>query len=686
VTNASVLETKEAASPWRGLWLASFPLIAVVLLAEHDSRLLDGNISDDAMTSMQYAKNLVRGNGLVFNVGERVEGYTNFLWVMVMAALYALCDALHIAFVPVINHLNVAIAAAEVGLVYWIGSQLWGKRHLATCVAVLLLVVDNSFTTWAVLGLEVHFLALWMLIALAVLGSDLGRRPVWVGLALLAAHLTRPDAALFGACVIGNEFLEAALTYRRNDREASVRALRETATITAVWVLPYAAYFAWRYAYYGLPFPNTYYLKLGGDIDGWARGLAYLEEFLRVRAWVPLTAALAIFAGRDKTVRTLLVYSVLHVAYVTYAGGDFMPGHRFFVPQLPQFALLVGASLAVVWRFVHLPRVRAWLARRGTEPAMIAGFGLASALAMLAFLAVRQRALGPLGATIATWGHDHGRQRTLMAWLRERKEPDATFATGLIGHTGFLSDVYVIDVCGVIDPTIAHMKVKNFGHGLPGHEKIASVEYVMSKKPTYVGIYVLPADLWRFGYYLEGDVPADTVDGLWVRDTLPERGGYLPATRITFDEGRLPGWSATGTAFEEWPSRQNWTGQGHIGGANAGFINSFHPTLANAATGTLRSPPFELVGDALVFRIAGGSDPERLRVALWVDGKPVFETTGKRMDNMVRRSWDIRPYRRKMAEIEIVDRSIEPWGYIAVDEFVQWEASSARAADEHRAE
>ena len=40
---------------------------------------------DDAFISFRYARNLVRGNGLVFNVGEAVEGYTNFLWTLGVA-------------------------------------------------------------------------------------------------------------------------------------------------------------------------------------------------------------------------------------------------------------------------------------------------------------------------------------------------------------------------------------------------------------------------------------------------------------------------------------------------------------------------------------------------------------------------------------------------------------------------
>ncbi|MFQ5608360.1 MAG: hypothetical protein ACE5GA_10465, partial [Candidatus Zixiibacteriota bacterium] len=41
-------------------------------------------VCDDAFISFRYAKNLADGLGLVFNAGEYVEGYTNFLWTLIM--------------------------------------------------------------------------------------------------------------------------------------------------------------------------------------------------------------------------------------------------------------------------------------------------------------------------------------------------------------------------------------------------------------------------------------------------------------------------------------------------------------------------------------------------------------------------------------------------------------------------
>jgi hypothetical protein len=99
----------------------------------------------------------------------------------------------------------------------------------------------------------------------------------------------------------------------------------------------------------------------------------------------------------------------------------------------------------------------------------------------------------------------------------------------------------------------------------------------------------------------------------------------------------------------------------------------------DAATGTLRSPPFRLEGDELVLRVGGGHDPERLRVSLLIDGVRIFSETGHDTETLTRRSWTIRPYAGREAQLEILDASTDGWGHLLVDEVIQW-ASHARNA------
>jgi hypothetical protein len=146
----------------------------------------------------------------------------------------------------------------------------------------------------------------------------------------------------------------------------------------------------------------------------------------------------------------------------------------------------------------------------------------------------------------------------------------------------------------------------------------------------------------------------------------------LPDTRVNFDSGPPAGWSATGSAFEHWPSQSRWSGQGELIGSSGSFVNTFHPSLGTTATGTLTSAPFELRGDLLLFRLGGGKDAANLRVELLVDGVVTHSATGRRGDQLSRREWDISSLRGKRAVLRLVDNASDAWGYLALDEIVQW--------------
>jgi hypothetical protein len=494
-----------------------------------------------------------------------------------------------------------------------------------------------------------------------------------LGAALLGAHLTRPDAGLFCAVLLANSTVDAWLERRRGVRgEASPQA-RVVLTAAGIWLVGYAAYFYVRYRYYGLLLPNTYYLKLGGPLDAWSRGIAYLRSFLDERAWTPLLALCAALAVRRPAVRTLLVYNLLHAAYVVYVGGDFFAGHRFFAPELPQLALLSALGAAELWRLATAPHALQLLARARITTEHLVGAASVAAVCLVGVVFQRGIVLGALQGEVLTWGGDLTRQTRLFRWLGEHKPEGASIATCLIGHTGFYSSARVIDMCGVIDPAVAQRAVPNFGKGKAGHEKLASAQETLAKKPTFIAAYVIPGDLWRQGYVLRADIPDDTYEGIWQQDPLLQSGTFLPATRVSFDDGRPAGWVGTGKAFEDWPSRSNWSGQGTLVGADGAFINTFHPSLGNAATGELSSTPLELVGDLLLFRLAGGEDAQNLRVELLVDGKVIYTATGRRGDQLSRRAWDISAFRGQRGVLHVVDASTAGWGYLAIDEIVQWQ-------------
>ena len=147
-------------------------------------------VQDDAYISLVYSKNLVAGDGLVFNLGERVEGYTNFLWVMLLAVPHALdVDAVAAA------RLFGALAAVALILLSWrtasaLSSRPGDAAHLA---APCLLAGNGALAFWTLSGLETTAFAL-LVAAGATRYLRLGRVDGWTGVIFGLAALTRsPD-------------------------------------------------------------------------------------------------------------------------------------------------------------------------------------------------------------------------------------------------------------------------------------------------------------------------------------------------------------------------------------------------------------------------------------------------------------------------------------------------------------
>ena len=131
---------------------AAIATLAGMYVANGYSRQNYRIIVDDALISLVYARNLALGNGLVFNVGERVEGYTNFLWVLLIAPFYWVARLFHADFVHFVIGLSIALSGIALVLVYRLSRAIWDRNLVATGAALGLCVVDNSYTTWAGAG------------------------------------------------------------------------------------------------------------------------------------------------------------------------------------------------------------------------------------------------------------------------------------------------------------------------------------------------------------------------------------------------------------------------------------------------------------------------------------------------------------------------------------------------------
>lgn len=179
-----------ARTSWLRLVLTALFCLPVVLI-----QMLGAWLVDDAFISFRYAHNLVSGNGLVFNPGERVEGFTNFLWTMLFIPILAS----HIP--PGLASLAMSLLLTQVTLaLVWYGvCQLVAPRF--AIVAVGLLLLSPSFLVWCGRGsgLEVALFCALLAGASVLYLTQLFKNRTnlfWIGVLFALAALTRPEGIL----------------------------------------------------------------------------------------------------------------------------------------------------------------------------------------------------------------------------------------------------------------------------------------------------------------------------------------------------------------------------------------------------------------------------------------------------------------------------------------------------------
>ena len=184
-----------------GVALSILPWLALLVWLSATAWFL----CDDAFISFRYARNLLEGRGLVFNPGEYVEGYTNFLWVLELAALWGLLGVPPEQAAPWLSVACTVGTLAALGL--WCARlPMLRRRRLAAWMAFGLLCSSATFAVWTSGGgLETRQFTLFIVVAVVCL--SLWRSERWglaaASLSLALAAGTRPEGLMTGLVCIG---------------------------------------------------------------------------------------------------------------------------------------------------------------------------------------------------------------------------------------------------------------------------------------------------------------------------------------------------------------------------------------------------------------------------------------------------------------------------------------------------
>lgn len=413
---------------------------------------------DDAFISFRYARNLYEGAGLVFNAGDRVEGYTNFLWTIVAYG------GLHFGFTP-IAFAQVASVSAQIltlWMVYLLGTAPTRPRY-QTLIAPVFLAVNLSFLIYPMTGMETTFFTMLLTLAVLLYHRQIHKSRVGamaIGAVLVAIALTRFDGLVLVVVILSYRLLV------RHEVKASIPSI-------AVFLAGIIAYSAWRLSYYPTLLPNTFYAKVGFTPRQLLLGGLYLARFTADVGQYPLLLGIIPFAvGRTThTIRFAGWIVLAHLMYVLVVGGDWMPHFRFVLPVLPLVFFLMQEGILAVHDLA-----KARIASRSNK-----------VFAALALILLFGAGLMPLykarAFSKAISGDSFHPQdaREIGIYLNKTLPAETVVAAEWAGIVPFYMKQPVLDIFGLTDRDIA---ARGFPASATG--RFPTADYVASRKPDMV--------------------------------------------------------------------------------------------------------------------------------------------------------------------------------------------------------
>ncbi len=459
-------------------WLCCLGVAAAVVGFVAHAAYLWHYVNDDAYITFRYSRFLALGRGPYYNVGEHVEGYTNFLLMLLLAPVYALGGESAVA--PFAKGLGVFCGAASVLLCFALarcldrGTATDGPRScICGLIAAGLVALSPSYALNSTSGLETPLFG-GCLLAGVYLGTRSAATGRWQGSGLLfaAAALTRPEGALLFAIYW---LTQAAVEIRQGGVRAAWQGpvfRRHLWPDAEIVVAAVAGHLIFRLlAYDGQWLPNTYFAKAGGfwGVGGWQYTWKGMSGPLLGWAGIGL-GVLGWLLATDTRPRSLpaVITGVAGMLLPIVTGTDWMIGFRMLMPYLP----LVAVMIALGWG-----RLADWMVGRITR------YGAAIALLTLPLAGVLSHDMrqGFRDYTLVLARGYAGGHRALAEWLRhDAAKPGDTIALMDIGIVGYLcSEQNILDITGLTDRYIGSS---------PGTflNKRYDPTYVLAKQPAFI--------------------------------------------------------------------------------------------------------------------------------------------------------------------------------------------------------
>lgn len=452
---------------------------------------------EDAFIFFRYVDNLVNGHGFVFNVGERVEGFTSPLWVIFLS-IVRVATSMELRQIAIVSGL--ILSTISISLLLFLDNS----KKIFIPIGVILLITNSAFRDFATSGFETSLTYILLTgLALLIKKDFIWKSPLLLGLLSSLLVLNRPESALFTIYIFVVLVLRGIILVRSRKTTIDTFVSKLIYFLFPVFLLV-GGYQIFRMGYFASILPNTFYAKKGGDFY-MTQGFYYLQDFLSaywlsfavivlglvllVRSKLPLKFTNIIFDGEIH----VFVMALLPLLYVLYSGGDYMHGRSL----LMTFLLICISINTIFERYFNV--------------SYSSFFYALSTLFVIYTLSLTQIPItSKAGKQINGikderfhfgFGYDKGKFKEYFNeritgqfnWanrgyyykeLADKIDMPISVVMGNIGFFGYAAEDKV-NVMGssLSDPYLSRFPIKK--RGTIGHEGEAHNDYVFSRKPTF---------------------------------------------------------------------------------------------------------------------------------------------------------------------------------------------------------
>ncbi|MBS1516817.1 MAG: hypothetical protein JSS91_01885 [Bacteroidetes bacterium] len=426
-------------------------------------------IIDDLYIYFRYVDNFTKGNGIVFNTGERVEGFSSFSWFLILSLIKSAGLPLEMTS----KLAGIMFAFAGAACLYFIckGSGL-SKYYLP---ALCLMVFNLPFILWSVSGFEIMmfiFLLLMSFLMIIRITSDSGFSAFLVSLIFLIS-VSRPEGVIFSAGMLCFIYIFSM------NRKLLLK-------YAAVYGLLFISFLTFRFVYFGDLLPNTYYAKIGHNIVGYyefrtyKNGIFYFLYFLRYNPQFILFFLLLPLVFRKLISNKIFLFAaamfLLQFIFIVFSGGDWMVQYRFAVVSVP---FLSVCTVFCLRELISSDKIKLSLS-----------YTLVSVVFITSALSIIFADRTIIKKEIVLWNN----LKKESAEIKKDIPPGSLVANGSSGIIPYyLDDVKFIDIVGITNRHIARDGYRHgtwFERSLPDYVYSLDPEWIiMWKKKNSDGIY-----------------------------------------------------------------------------------------------------------------------------------------------------------------------------------------------------